>query len=103
MAAPHAALGRRCVAVVVLGGGVRTGVLGGVAIRVGGGACTTVLGCDAVLSERETYLGVGIAGFVLAGLGVAGLVTTWVLDANQPRARVRVAFGPMNVSLAGTF
>lgn len=53
------------------------------------------LGCDAVLSERETFLGIGAAGFVLGGLGVVGAVTIAVLDATQPHARssARVRFG----------
>lgn len=62
-----------------------------------------ITGCESVLSERDTFLGVSIAGFVLGGIGLAGLVTSWILDANQPRARVRVAFGPTSVSIAGSF
>jgi hypothetical protein len=62
-----------------------------------------IAGCDSVLSERDTFLDIGIVGFVVGGLGIAGLVTTWILDANAPRGHVRVTFGPTGLSLHGTF
>ena len=62
-----------------------------------------VAGCSSVLSERETDLDVAIVGFVVGGLGIAGLVATWILDANEPRARVRMTFGPTGVGVSGTF
>ena len=64
---------------------------------------TAIGGCDSVLSERDTDIGVAIAGFVLGGIGVAGLITTWILDANQPRPHLHVAFGPTSVALSGEF
>ncbi len=64
---------------------------------------TVIPGCDAALSERESFLAMGVAGFVLAGLGVAALVVTWVIEINQPHERVRVAIGPGGLSLSGSF
>lgn len=59
---------------------------------------TIVAGCTSVLSERDTDLVVSVIGFVVAGLGVVGLVTTWILDASQPRERVRLSIGPTGIS-----
>lgn len=61
-------------------------------------------GCDSVLGERDAFLGMAVGGFVLAGLGVAGLITTLVIDLGQgPREHVRVGFGPGSLRVAGTF
>jgi hypothetical protein len=60
-------------------------------------------GCNAVLSERESFLGAAVFGWVLGGLGAAALITFLVLDSSQPRDRVRVAFSPTGVSVSGTF
>jgi hypothetical protein len=60
-------------------------------------------GCSGMLDEYNAYFGSGVAAIVLGGLGVAGLVTTWLLDASQPRAHLHVAFGPTGLALSGTF
>jgi hypothetical protein len=60
-------------------------------------------GCDAVLGERDSMLGLAVGGFVLAGLGAVALVVVLAIDAGQPRERVRVAFGPGSLSLSGSF
>lgn len=60
-------------------------------------------GCDTVLGERDTVLGLAVGGFVLAGLGAAALVAVIVIDSGQPRERVRVAFGPSSLTVSGAF
>jgi hypothetical protein len=61
-------------------------------------------GCDSVLSERDTDLGLAVAGFVVGGLGVAGIAIVAVMDASQsPRTPMRVSFSPFGVSLSGEF
>ena len=71
--------------------------------RTYNGTCfpTMIDGCSSVLSERDLDIDLAIVGFVVGGIGLAGLITTWILDASQPRARVRVAVSPFGVS--GTF
>jgi hypothetical protein len=100
------------IAVTVVGLGLGIGFAAAVEERAAtyNEICTAgpALGCDAVLSEREIFLGLSIAGFVFGGIGVAGLIIVIALDASQPRGaprseRLRLGMGPGGLSLAGTF
>lgn len=64
---------------------------------------TVISGCSSVLSERDTFLGVSVAGFVLGAIGIAGLIATYIFDQNESRGRVRLSFGPTSFAVSGTF
>ena len=64
----------------------------------------TVESCNAVLAERDLDLGIGVAGFVLAGLGGAAVGVIAVLDLGQaPRGAVRLSGGLRGLSISGSF
>jgi hypothetical protein len=85
------------IAVAGVGLGVGIGFLAAVEERAQtyNSVCTMgmAIGCEAVLSEREAFIGLSVAGFVLAGLGVAGLITVAVLDGAQTREEPRLRLG----------
>ncbi|UJR85753.1 hypothetical protein [Sandaracinus amylolyticus] len=60
-------------------------------------------GCEAVLVERDAALGASIAGFVLAGLSVAALVTLVVLDLEHHDQPIALRVGAASLALEGTF
>ncbi|UJR87222.1 hypothetical protein [Sandaracinus amylolyticus] len=63
-----------------------------------------VMGCNAVLAERESFYAVSAAGFVVAGIAVLGFITVIALDATaRPRTTVRIGWGDTSLIVSGTF
>ncbi|AKF10846.1 hypothetical protein [Sandaracinus amylolyticus] len=60
-------------------------------------------GCEAVLVERDAALGASIAGFVLAGLSIAALVTIVVIDLEHDDRPIAIRWGGTSLALEGTF